>query len=165
VIINSQRNNHNIRGGKSAKHICLIGIFYILCSIYPAATVAQKNKAHFIKTFSIDEGLNQRIVNNIIRDNQGRFWIKSEEGIQFYNGSGFTNPKALDIINWQQYPKINLLNNGKICTNNDTSYYLIDPIGLEIEYTRLNNHEKLFVSNGELCKYNDQERSITWKKH
>ena len=68
--------------------ICLISL---VCSFNTAANVLdyRYQKAFRVQSLSLDEGLSQSVVNDIIQDSDGFIWVATEDGLNRFDGYEF----------------------------------------------------------------------------
>jgi len=76
------------------KHSALISCFIFFCLFLLQAVKANKldyryTKAFDIQKLSLDEGLSQSVVNQIVQDNNGFIWLATEDGLNRFDGYDF----------------------------------------------------------------------------
>ena len=65
------------------KHFCRLLLISVLTAIFPSANADQRIR---LQQVSLDQGLSQAEVTNIIQDNQGFLWFGTQQGLNLYDG-------------------------------------------------------------------------------
>lgn len=111
----------------------LLGFFLcIVFLILPHYLSGQESVQYSIQRFGANEGLSHRWTNCLHQDKAGLIWIGTLDGLNKYDGNGFTtyrasqdNPggKTPDVVNY-----IAEDNNGKLYVNVNDVFYRFDPV-------------------------------------
>jgi PAS domain S-box-containing protein len=72
------------------------------------------SQQYFIKTYTIEDGLPTRIINDACQDKDGLMWFATTYGISKYDGFSFTNYDFSSGLPEQQYKKIKIDERGVI---------------------------------------------------
>ena len=73
-------------------------IIYVWCLFVAAAVRAQDNMSE--RCFSVNDGLSQGIVQDIIQDRNGYIWFSTWNGLNKYDGYVFTSFKSHPGVNY-----------------------------------------------------------------
>ena len=108
------------------------------------------------KHYSIEDGLAERSVSRILRDDLGRFWIFGTSHIQLFNGSGFENVEIPDELDLRKVTTIEKMNDGSIVlySAQDDSWIVRYP---DFRFTRLDT--SYLLSHGDLWAIEKIENS------
>jgi len=86
------------------KSINRIFILFFLLLLFQSSFPQQ----YFTKTYTINDGLPTRNVNDVCQDNEGMMWFATSYGITKYDGFSFTNYSNKNGIPNQTYKKIKI---------------------------------------------------------
>ncbi len=78
-------------------------------SVFIVITVIVQNsfsQKYFVKSYTIENGLPTRMVNDACQDNSGIMWFATQNGISSYDGFSFTNYDTTNGLPYQSYRKI-----------------------------------------------------------
>lgn len=116
---------------------------------------------HFTQLYSIEDGLDQRIVRTVLRDKQYKTWVFSDVGAQLYDGKGFEHLNILDSINMDDIYQIDIVDSLGILLLGKNISYKINTQTEKLSLLDQKDHEFLYVTNGILVAYDKIEKQIS----
>ena len=119
----------------------LLGFWLLLISFQ--AAYAQKNMLR-AEYYSVDDGLSDRLINDIIQDDQGLLWLATPNGLNRFDGYEFINfnnhPDNEFAISSTSVERLALDDSGNLVifyTNNKVFFDILDPRTNEFRKVRL----------------------------
>lgn len=129
--------------------------------IFNSAHIQSQHKTHFEHRYTLEDGLHNRIIKKVLRDQQGKFWIFSDEGIQLYTGSSFKEIPALDSLSIQSINEIYLSKDGPIYLIADEYYYIINTRTYHADRVDFNKKPLIVRGSNDIIQLGDRQNQIT----
>jgi|GEM_PF-3496914 len=157
----------NAIGVTERKMICILSKFTVmkvnniltclfLLLIYIPGVVSQDIIME--NQFTIEDGLTDRAVMQIIEDFEGKLWIITEYEIQIYDGKNFQRVNRPSSMIVYDLPHRSLLKNGNIAfCNQDSMLYILNTATKQIKQKSENAY---FLSDSTIYKKSHQKESI-----
>lgn len=120
---------------------CVLGVFAL--SIFPATALAQKGVSRE-EFYSIDDGLSDRLINDMLQDDNGLVWIATPNGLNRFDGYEFIgynnhpdNEFAISATNVERLEKDAEGNLVVFYQNNKVFFDILNPRTNELQKVRL----------------------------
>lgn len=130
----------------------------IIC-LFPKVGFTQL--VHFTKQFKLEDGLIERSIGRIIRDDQGKIWLFSRNHIQIFDGSKFQKINQRLPFKFEGNISINKINAHQIVLQKDTKLWVLNTITKKINPLIGKTGIDFIVSGDFLYEYNKTEGSIS----
>ena len=113
-----------------------INIFYFIVFVYQVGFSQNKKKQFSFKSLTIEDGLSQNSVIDIVQDNTGYMWFATQDGLNKYNGNTFTYfNKQFEDVTRTNYSKL-----GKIFIDNAGVLWIITNSGKLEKYNSIKDN-------------------------